>query len=72
MTALQTLLNQELNHRIVEVMAAGVAQVVFGDPGLVGDYRHLEELRLRQDPGSAAAGSLALTPKEAPRSLAVL
>ena len=47
MTALQTLLNQELNHRIVEVMAAGVARMVFGDPGLVGDHRHLEELVLQ-------------------------
>jgi hypothetical protein len=46
-TALQTLLNQELNHRIVEVMAAGVARMVFGDPGLVGDHRHLEELVLQ-------------------------
>ena len=28
-------LNHDLNHRFFEVMAAGVPQVVFGDPGLV-------------------------------------
>ncbi len=32
-----------LNHRYFEVMAAGAPQVVFGDPGLVGDHRHLAE-----------------------------
>jgi len=36
-------LNQDLNHRFFEVMAAGVPQVVFGDPGLVGEHRHLAE-----------------------------
>jgi hypothetical protein len=36
-------LNHDLNHRFFEVMAAGVPQVVFGDPGLVGDHRHLAE-----------------------------
>ncbi len=34
-------LNNDLNHRFFEVMAAGVPQVVFGDPGLVGDHRAL-------------------------------
>lgn len=34
-------LNHDLNHRFFEVMAAGVPQVVFGDPGLVGEHRHL-------------------------------
>jgi hypothetical protein len=28
-------LNHDLNHRLFEVMAAGVPQVVFGEPGLV-------------------------------------
>jgi len=37
------LLNHDLNHRFFEVMAAGVPQVVFGDPGLVGEHRHLAE-----------------------------
>jgi hypothetical protein len=36
-------LNHDLNHRFFEVMAAGAPQVVFGDPGLVGDHRHLAE-----------------------------
>jgi hypothetical protein len=36
-------LNHDLNHRFFEVMAAGVPQVVFGDPGLVGEHRHLTE-----------------------------
>jgi hypothetical protein len=36
-------LNHDLNHRFFEVMAAGVPQVVFGDPGLVGEHRHLAE-----------------------------
>jgi hypothetical protein len=36
-------LNHDLNHRFFEVMAAGVPQVVFGDPGLVGEQRHLAE-----------------------------
>ncbi|WP_063405292.1 glycosyltransferase [Prochlorococcus marinus] len=36
-------LNNDLNHRFFEVMAAGVPQVVFGDPGLVGDYLALAE-----------------------------
>ena len=30
-------LNQDLNHRIFEVMAAGVPQVIFGHPSLLGD-----------------------------------
>ena len=36
-------LNNDLNHRFFEVMAAGVPQVVFGNPGLVGDHRALAE-----------------------------
>ena len=36
-------LNHDLNHRFFEVMAAGVPQVVFGDPGLVGEHRALAE-----------------------------
>jgi hypothetical protein len=36
-------LNHDLNHRFFEVMAAGVPQVVFGDPGLVGEHRHLAQ-----------------------------
>ena len=36
-------LNHDLNHRFFEVMAAGVPQVVFGDPGLVGEHRALSE-----------------------------
>ena len=36
-------LNHDLNHRFFEVMAAGVPQVVFGEPGLVGEHRHLAE-----------------------------
>lgn len=36
-------LNQDLNHRFFEVMAAGVPQVVFGDPSLVGEHRYLAE-----------------------------
>ena len=34
-------LNNDLNHRFFEAMAAGTAQVVFGDPSLVGPLRHL-------------------------------
>ena len=30
-------LNQDLNHRLFEVMAAGVPQVIFGDRNLLGD-----------------------------------
>ena len=30
-------LNQDLNHRVFEVMAAGVPQVIFGDRNLLGD-----------------------------------
>jgi hypothetical protein len=36
-------LNHGLGHRFFEVMAAGVLQVVFGDPALVGEHRHLAE-----------------------------
>ncbi|MCP9775657.1 glycosyltransferase [Cyanobium sp. WAJ14-Wanaka] len=36
-------LNHDLNHRFFEVIAAGVPQVVFGDPALVGEHRHLAE-----------------------------
>ena len=36
-------LNHDLNHRFFEVMAAGVPQVVFGSPGLVGEHRALAE-----------------------------
>lgn len=36
-------LNDDLNHRFFEVMASGVPQVVFGDPGLVGEHRALAE-----------------------------
>ncbi len=36
-------LDHDLNQRFFEVMAAGVPQVVFGDPGLVGEHRHLAE-----------------------------
>ena len=36
-------LNHGPGHRFFEVMAAGVPQVVFGDPGLVGEHRHLAE-----------------------------
>lgn len=36
-------LNHDLNHRFFEVMSAGVPQVVFGDPALVGDHRQLAE-----------------------------
>jgi len=36
-------LNHDLNHRFFEVMAAGVPQVVYGDPSLVGEHRHLAE-----------------------------
>ncbi len=36
-------LNHDLSHRFFEVMAAGVPQVVFGDPGLVGEHRRLAE-----------------------------
>ena len=37
-------LNHDLYHHFFEVMAAGMPQVVFGDPGLVGKHRHLAEL----------------------------
>tara|TARA_B100000674_G_scaffold496362_1_gene526350 strand:+ start:515 stop:886 length:372 start_codon:yes stop_codon:yes gene_type:complete len=30
-------LNKDLNHRLFEVMAAGVPQVIFGHPSLLGD-----------------------------------
>ena len=44
-------LNNVLNHRFFAVMAAGVPQVVFGDPGLVGEHRQLAEpKRLRANP----------------------
>ena len=36
-------LNHDLNHRFFEVMAAGSPLVVFGDPELVGEHRHLAE-----------------------------
>jgi len=36
-------LNHDLNNRFFEVMAAGVPQVVFGNPGLVGEHRALAE-----------------------------
>jgi hypothetical protein len=36
-------LNYDLNHHFFEVMAAGVPQVLCGDPGLVGEHRHLAE-----------------------------
>ena len=36
-------LNHDLNHRFFEVMACGVPQVVFGEPGLVGNNRTLAE-----------------------------
>ena len=36
-------LNLPLNHRFFEEMAAGAPQVVFSDPGLVGEHRHLAE-----------------------------
>ena len=36
-------LNHDLNHRFFEVMAAGSPQVLFGDPGLVGEHRYLAE-----------------------------
>ena len=29
-------LNQDLNHRVFEIMAAGVPQVIFGNPSLLG------------------------------------
>jgi len=34
-------LNQDLNHRLFEVMAAGVPQVIFGDRNLLGDSNAL-------------------------------
>lgn len=34
-------LNHDLNHRVFEVMAAGVPQVVFGHPSLLGDNSQL-------------------------------
>ena len=36
-------LNQDLNHRLFEVMAAGVPQVIFGHPKLLGDNSPLNE-----------------------------
>ena len=39
-------LNQDLNHRLFEVMAAGVPQVIFGNPSLLG---HNNPLRNRPD-----------------------
>ena len=36
-------LNHDLNHRFFEVMAAGVPQVVFAHPQLVGENHHLAE-----------------------------
>lgn len=36
-------LNNDLNQRFFEVMAAGVAQVVFGHSSLVREHRHLAE-----------------------------
>ena len=33
----------DTGHRFFEVMAAGVPQVVFSDPGLVGEHRQLAE-----------------------------
>ena len=39
-------LNQDLNHRVFEVMAAGVPQVIFGHPSLLG---HNNRLRNRPD-----------------------
>ena len=44
-------LNRDRNPRFFEVMAAGVPQVVFGDPGLVGEHRQLADPeRLRAIP----------------------
>ncbi len=44
-------LNHGPGRRFFEVMAAGVPQVVFGDPGLVGEHRHLADPeRLRAIP----------------------
>ena len=34
-------LNNDLNHRIFEIMAAGVPQVIFGHPSLLGNYSKL-------------------------------
>ena len=34
-------LNHDLNHRLFEVMAAGVPQVIFGHPSLLGDHSPL-------------------------------
>ena len=36
-------LNQDLNHRVFEVMAAGVPQVIFGEPSLLGQNSPLAE-----------------------------
>jgi hypothetical protein len=36
-------LNHDLNHRFFEVMQAGAPQLVFGEPGLVGEHRQLAE-----------------------------
>ena len=44
-------LNHGPDHRFFEVMAAGVPQVMFGDPALVGEHRHLADPeRLRSIP----------------------
>lgn len=34
-------LNHDLNHRFFEIMAAGAPQIVYGDPGLVGENMEL-------------------------------
>lgn len=34
-------LNQDFNHRLFEVIAAGVPQVAFGEPGQFSPHRHL-------------------------------
>ena len=38
-------LNQDLNHRIFEIMAAGVPQVIFGHPSLLGNNKTLVSRR---------------------------
>ena len=35
-------LNNDLNHRIFEIMSAGVPQIIYGSKKLLGDYKHLE------------------------------
>ena len=35
-------LNQDLNHRVFEIMAAGVPQIIFGDRSLQGNTKVLE------------------------------